>query len=279
LANSLYVGLAVVWLLLLAAVGIAIWYDIIRPVPLGQEQVAQFPESNRKIDELCAQLVGEVKPGDDRQTIISDCKAKVTSSIALTERSFDEWNGRNLRKRLWLILFSLLIAIPAFWFVGGKFRESAEGQQRFWLLTCFALVLLLVLVVVSIAVWNQPDYYIAYVPVPILEWGFAGGMLAVIHRLAYGRYTSVSKLYLRAIATPVIGLFMSGVVYFIALGGAILIKVPLNAQGQLNNNLWLNAIAFIAAFNEKFAEAVVGRFTLKLAPAEEPRGNRKDDVD
>jgi hypothetical protein len=131
--------------------------------------------------------------------------------------------------------------------------------------------LLLVLVVISIAIWDKPDFYIAYVPVPILEWGFAGGMLAVINRLASGRYSSVRRLYPWVVARPIIGLFMGGVIYFIALAGAILTKAPLTSGGQLPQNLWLNAVAFIAAFNDRFTEAVIGRITSMFVPQSEEK--------
>ena len=140
------------------------------------------------------------------------------------------------------------------------------------MIICCVVILLLVLVVVSIAIWNGPDYNIAYVPVPILEWGFAGGMVAVIHRLAYGRYSSLRKLYLWVIARPVIGFFMSGVIYFIALAAAKVANYQLTTETQY---LWLNAVAFIAAFNDKFADAVIGRFTLKFVPAKEKEVNDK----
>jgi hypothetical protein len=258
----------VVWLLLFAAVSTAIWFDIIRQ-PIDKSRIDQIMACNKYIETLCGNL-----PSDAQ----SNCQEKIKTAIQNV--AVQSWYDQ--RKRLWLILLSLVIGVPLLWAAVRAFTTTSEERKPLWIVICYVIILLLVLVVVSIAVWNRPDFFIAYAPVPILEWGFAGGMLAVIHRLASGRYSSVNGLYPWIVARPIIGLFMGGVIYFIALAGGILTNAPLTSEGQLPKNLWLNAVAFIAAFNDRFTEAIIGRVTSMFVPQSEEKnydkeGSREED--
>lgn len=250
-----------VWFLLFAAVSTMIWRDIINPPSPNEEKIAKVVKNNMNIETWCK-----------NQSDPSDCQAKIRDAIAVaTKQALDDQ-----RKRLWLILLSLIIGVPFLGVAARTFITTSEERKPLWIVICYIVILLLVLVVISIAIWNRPDFFIAYVPVPILEWGFAGGMLAVIHRLASGRYSSVNRLYTWIVARPIIGLFMGGVIYFIALAGGILTHAPLK-DGQLPDNLWLNAIAFIAAFNDRFAEAVIGRITSRFVRQPEEKTAAKED--
>ena len=135
-----------------------------------------------------------------------------------------------------------------------------EEKSYFWLTFVFICLLLLTLVIISIVVWNQPDYYIMYVPVPILEWAFVGSMVAVIYRLAYRKkvWTSRIGLYTWVIAKPIIGLFMGALVYFLALGGGKLLGAPSDAlQGE--RVYWLSVVAFIGGFSDELSIGLVKR--------------------
>lgn len=252
----------IVWLLLFAAVSTAIWFDIIRQ-PIDRKLIDQTMASNKDIETLCANLPPDVQ---------SNCQEKIRAAIqnVAVQSLYDQ------RKRLWLILLSLVIGVPLLWAAARMFTTTSEEHKPLWIVICYVIILLLVLVVVSIVIWNRPDFFIAYAPVPILEWGFAGGMLAVIHRLASGRYLSVNRLYPWIVARPIIGMFMGGVIYFIALAGGILTNAPLTSEGQLPRNLWLNAVAFIAAFNDRFAEAIIGRVTSMFVPQSEGKNKDKE---
>ena len=148
---------------------------------------------------------------------------------------------------------------------------SVEGERRLLRLTIVvAAVLVIVLAAVSFAIWPRNDkgalewksgqnFAIMFVPISILEWSFAGAMVSVLYRLAYRkRIRQVGfELYTWAVAKPVIGLFMGGLVYFVALAGARLLESSSNA---LADALWLNVAAFVGGFSDELSVGVINRF-------------------
>ncbi len=152
-----------------------------------------------------------------------------------------------------------------------------EEKRYFWLTILYVFLLLLTLVAVSVVVWNKPDYFIMYVPVPILEWAFVGSMVAVLYRLAYRKkiWSSSIGLYTWVIAKPIIGLFMGALVYFVALGGGKLLGAPSDAlQGE--RVYWLSVIAFIGGFSDELSIGLVKRLVTKTLDREGI--NEKDDL-
>lgn len=282
----------VLWVALFGGVGYAIWIDIIKSP--DQENIAQ----DKNIETSCGNLLSKVQldcqakiaqfsldSSKDHATICKDllsniqstCQADLTSAVVIIRQSLNE-HFNEVRKRVWLGLLSLLFGILPLWAAARKLGTPSEKNRSLWLVISCVVILLLVLGIISISVWNRPDPRIAYVPVPILEWGFAGGMIAVIHHLASGDYSSIRRLYPWVVARPVIGLFMGGVVYAIATAGLVLMG-PGNLevdQWQLPSNLWLNALAFVAAYNDKFSEAVIGRFTSGLLQPHEKKSDAKE---
>jgi len=161
---------------------------------------------------------------------------------------------------------------------------QATDEQIFILELTFVYVFITIAVmaVVTIAVWNGGDPMIAYVPVPILEWGFLGGMVAVIYQLSYRRkrFANLTQLYTWAIAKPLIGLVMGGVVYFLALSGQLYFSgapaagtpgSPL-VEPLAGKTALFNVIAFIAAFSDRWSIDLIEKFTSKtgLAEGEQP---------
>jgi len=140
----------------------------------------------------------------------------------------------------------------------AKTSPVDEQKKLLILAILFDIVLLLIMGSLTYVVWGKPDYIIMYVPVPILQWSFAGGMIAVLYRLAYQRNTPGIRLYIWAVAKPIIGLFMGALVYFIALGGGLLLSAQLKDQ-QLQNIHWLNALAFIGGFSDQFSIGLISR--------------------
>jgi hypothetical protein len=125
-------------------------------------------------------------------------------------------------------------------------------------------LLLLTIGIVSFVVWNKPDYFIMYVPVPILEWAFVGSMVAVIYRLSYRKiiWDSSIGLYTWVIAKPIIGLFMGALVYFLALGGGKLLGAPSDAlKGE--QVYWLCVVAFIGGFSDELSLGLIKRIVTK----------------
>jgi len=126
------------------------------------------------------------------------------------------------------------------------------------LVIAYAATLLIVVGVASWLLWNGDNPIIMFAPAAIWEWSFAGGMAAVLHRLASPRLQKPAgpQLYVWALATPIVGLFMGATVYFIALAGARLVGAP----GNLKEAVWLNAIAFFGGFRSELSIPVIGRF-------------------
>jgi hypothetical protein len=152
-----------------------------------------------------------------------------------------------------------------------------EEKRYFWLTILYVLILLLTLVGVSFIIWNKPDYFIMYVPVPILEWAFVGSMVGVLFRLAYRKkvWTSAIGLYTWVIAKPIIGLFMGALVYFLALAGGKLLGAPSDAlKGE--QVYWLCIVAFIGGFSDELSIGLVKKIVTKILDRDSVSG--KDDL-
>jgi peptidoglycan/LPS O-acetylase OafA/YrhL len=148
----------------------------------------------------------------------------------------------------------------------------AEEKRYFWLTILYVLLLLSAIVIVSLVVWDKPTYFIMYVPVPILEWAFVGGMLAVLYRLAYRKklWNSSLGLYTWIIAKPILGLFMGALVYFVALGGGILLGAPPDAlRGE--QIYWLSVVAFFGGFSDELSLGVIRRIVSKAMDHEDEK--------
>lgn len=147
--------------------------------------------------------------------------------------------------------------------------NSTEPGHRnlFWIALFYLALLIATITLVSRRIWNVPDIFIAYVPMAIWEWAFIGGMIGVLYRLAYQRNTAGFKLYTWIIAKPVIGTAMGAVVYFLAMGGAVLVggrlpTRPNDLTPQVAESIyWLNALAFIGGFSDRFSIDLINRFT------------------
>ena len=137
--------------------------------------------------------------------------------------------------------------------------SAAEEKKLLWLTVIYIIVLFSLLALISWLTWGQGAIIIMWVPVAILQWSFAGGMVAVLYRLAYRKevLTVGLELYVWAIAKPIIGLFMGSLVYFIALAGGKLLNASTEA---IRNELWLNVIAFVGGFSDDLSVGLVKRF-------------------
>lgn len=137
--------------------------------------------------------------------------------------------------------------------------EIGAHQRReniLWVTVACTLLLIVVVVAVSFLIWNR-DYRIAFVPVDILEWAFIGGVIGVLYRLTYVGVgdTGSIELYAWAIAKPVIGTVMGGIVYFLAVSGELF----LNGQTQVKNTQFLCVLAFLGGFSDRFSIELINR--------------------
>jgi hypothetical protein len=238
----------------------SLWFRYPQP-PLPRTDIAEaIARQDSAFESLCKQLVVDVKI-EERAARQADCQSRLrTEAERLAEQSLLAFrNEHSPQRRITLILLCLVVVLPFFLASVRLFKRAPEESKALWLTVCCVFVLLFLLLVVSIGVWNQPDKFIAYVPVPILEWGFAGGMLAVIHRISFTQ-TRVSRLMPWVVARPLIGMFMGAAVYFIAL--AIDAVTSIKLSGDPKKQLALNSIVFVAAFNDKFARATLGKVGL-----------------
>lgn len=150
-------------------------------------------------------------------------------------------------------LYFILMCIVLF------FKPNETQIKNIIISAIYILILIFVDSGVLIMVFSRSDPTIAYVPSPILEWAFTGGIIGVLYRLTSNNIEN----YVWAITKPVIGLVMGGVVYFIALGGGILIGLPQDGILPKNTIYLLCAFAFVAGFSEKFSIDLINRLTGK----------------
>lgn len=157
-------------------------------------------------------------------------------------------------------IYSVIPIIIALALFAAIWRHKDEQRRLLWISLLYADILILVIGVVSILVWDQRDPIIAYVPTPILEWAFIGAVVAVLYQLATRENTPGTRLYLWIIAKPIVGLSMGALVYFIALGGSILLGNPSGKELPSNTIYWLCALAFVGGFSDKFSMDLMDRF-------------------
>ena len=114
--------------------------------------------------------------------------------------------------------------------------------------------------------WNASDWTVMYVPQNILEWSLIGAVAGALFRLSnYPRLTAPQRasLYLWIVTKPFVGTALGGVVYFLAVGGVLV----LNGTAKIEHIEILSAIAFFAAFSDRFALSMLNR--LSTRPSEE----------
>lgn len=132
-----------------------------------------------------------------------------------------------------------------------------EDRTLFWIVIGYSIGLILVIAGLSYLLWNRSDPRIVYVPVSILEWGFIGGMVGVLYRLSFKqhRHRNESQLYRWIIAKPIVAIVMGAIVYFLAVSG----ELALNGSTRINNIEFLNVIAFLGGFSDRFSIDLLNR--------------------
>lgn len=119
-------------------------------------------------------------------------------------------------------------------------------------------VLVIIIAAVSVLIWNR-TYYIMFVPVSILEWGFVGGVTGVLFRVAYPQNAAAVPVRFTTwvVAKPVVGMVMGGLVYFLAVSG----QMALNGGRGVGSNELLNVIAFFGGFSDRFGIELINKVT------------------
>ncbi len=133
----------------------------------------------------------------------------------------------------------------------GKLKESQdqrESFQPFWITFVTVLFFLAVMSGLTYILWNKPVFTIAYVPVDVIEWGFIGGIIAILYRISYKQEDANSTLNFPSwlIAKPIIGMVMGALVYFLAVSGQLF----LNGKPEIAHTEFLNVLAFFGGFSD-----------------------------
>jgi hypothetical protein len=92
----------------------------------------------------------------------------------------------------------------------------------------------------------------------ILEWALIGAVAGSLYRLStYPRLSPIERaeLYLWVLAKPFVGVALGAVIYFLSVGGVLV----LNGEAKVVHKELLAALAFFAAFSDKFAFSVLDR--------------------
>jgi peptidoglycan/LPS O-acetylase OafA/YrhL len=140
----------------------------------------------------------------------------------------------------------------------AKPTTMKKKRKLFWISLLYAVLLIIIIGGLSIVLWDlQYTPKIMFVPVYILEWGFVGGMLAVLYQAAYRRKDKNAEIELETwiVAKPIIGIFMGGLVYFLATLG----EIVLNNRTEIQNIYFLNILAFIGGFSDRFSIDLIER--------------------
>lgn len=108
--------------------------------------------------------------------------------------------------------------------------------------------------------FNKEEWTILWVPQSVLSWSLLGAVGGVLHRLAsYPRLSSAERaeLYLWSIVKPFLGTAFGGIIYFLTSAGVLVLK----SDATITNTQLLCAIAFVAAFSDRFSLGVIEKIT------------------
>ena len=126
------------------------------------------------------------------------------------------------------------------------------------LLVAYQIVALVLIAGWTYVTFDKDDWTLIGVPQVILEWALIGAVAGSLYRLStYPRLSSMERaeLYLWVLAKPFVGVALGAVIYFLSVGGVLV----LNGEAKVVHKELLSALAFFAAFSDKFAFSVLDR--------------------
>jgi len=138
---------------------------------------------------------------------------------------------------------------------------EATLRRLLKILITYQVVALIVLGVWTYLTFNREDWTLVGVPQMVLEWSLIGAVGGGLYRLSsYPRLsvTEKAELYLWVLAKPFVGVALGAVIYFLAVGGVLV----LNGEAKVQHSELLAALGFFAAFSDKFAFAVLDRLSV-----------------
>jgi hypothetical protein len=126
------------------------------------------------------------------------------------------------------------------------------------LLVAYQVVALVLIAGWTYVTFDKDDWTLIGVPQMILEWALIGAVAGSLYRLStYPRLSPIERaeLYLWVLAKPFVGVALGAVIYFLSVGGVLV----LNGEAKVVHKELLAALAFFAAFSDKFAFSVLDR--------------------
>ena len=126
------------------------------------------------------------------------------------------------------------------------------------LLLAYQVVALVLIAGWTYVTFDKDDWTLIGVPQMILEWALIGAVAGSLYRLStYPRLSPIERaeLYLWVLAKPFVGVALGAVIYFLSVGGLLV----LNGEAKVVHKELLAALAFVAAFSDKFAFSVLDR--------------------
>jgi len=113
-----------------------------------------------------------------------------------------------------------------------------------------------------VATWGKDEWIVIWIPQSILEWSLIGAVAGALYRLSsYPKLSEQEKatLYLWVLAKPFVSTAFGCVIYLVGVGGVLMLK----GDPAITHREMLAAIAFFAAFSDRFALSVLDRLLLR----------------
>jgi hypothetical protein len=113
-----------------------------------------------------------------------------------------------------------------------------------------------------VATWHQDEWIVIWIPQSIMQWSLIGAIAGALYRLSsYPKLSEQEKatLYLWVIAKPFVSTAFGCVIYLLGVGGVLMLK----GSPEIAHREMLAAIAFFAAFSDRFALSVLARLSLR----------------
>ncbi len=116
-----------------------------------------------------------------------------------------------------------------------------------------------------IVTWGKPEWTVLWIPQSVLEWSLIGAIAGALYRLSsYPKLSEQEKatLYLWVLAKPFVSTAFGCIVYLLAVGGVLALK----GDPTIDHREILAALAFFAAFSDRFALSVLDRLLFSTHP-------------
>ena len=142
----------------------------------------------------------------------------------------------------------------------GDLLTGSTLHRLLKVLVAYQVVAIAIIAIWSYVTFDKPDWTIIGVPQMVLEWSLIGAVAGSLYRLSsYPRLSQVEKaeLYLWVLAKPFVGVALGAVIYFLAIGGVLV----LNGEAKVAHRELLAALGFLAAFSDKFAFSALDKLS------------------